>query len=73
MKIPNPNESECVARVVYPPPNADHKGSVLRFFAENVKIYFIRHYAVKLIPLRKGGIRGLCFSRGYLQLPSPLY
>jgi len=26
--------------VVYPPPNNGHKGLALRFFAENVKIYF---------------------------------
>ena len=47
----NPNESECVARVVYPPPKADHKG--LRrelsrtigatIFAKNVKILFARY------------------------------
>ena len=24
---------------------------------------------IKLIPLRKGGVRGLCFSRGYFTTP----
>ena len=38
---PNPNESESVARVVYPPPLADHKGSALHFFAKNVKIFLL--------------------------------
>jgi len=40
--IPNPNESESVERVVYPPPLADHKGSALHFFAKNVKIFLLR-------------------------------
>jgi len=37
----NPTESETVARVVYPPPLADHKGSALLFFAKNVKIFLL--------------------------------
>jgi len=28
--------------------HADHKGSALRFFAENVKIYFERYYTINL-------------------------
>ena len=40
-QFPNPNESESVARVVYPPPLADHKGSALHFFAKNVKIFLL--------------------------------
>ena len=38
----NPNKSECVERVVYPPPLADHKGSALHFFAKIVKIFLLR-------------------------------
>ena len=46
--MPNLNESEAVARVVYPPPLADHKGlrrersverSALHLFDKNVKIF----------------------------------
>jgi len=48
MKIPNPNESESVARVVYPPPLADRKGSALHFFAKNVKIFLLSTYTIKL-------------------------
>jgi len=39
-EIPNPNKSECVARVVYPPPLADHKGSALHFLLKWSK-YFL--------------------------------
>ena len=42
--LPNPNESESVARMVYPPPKSDHKGSALQFFAKNVKMFFVSTY-----------------------------
>ena len=32
---------DAISHRVYPPPNADHKGSALRFLS---KIYFVRHY-----------------------------
>ena len=37
--VPNPNESESVAQVVYPQSLADHKGSALHLFDKNVKIF----------------------------------
>ena len=37
---PNPNESESVARVVYPPPLADHKGSALHFLLIMSKYFY---------------------------------
>ena len=36
----NPNKSECVARVVYPPPLADHKGSALHFLLKLSKYLY---------------------------------
>src|SRR3989304_7063748 len=33
--------------------------------------YKLAPFLNELIPLRKGGIRGLCFSRGYFTTPKP--
>ena len=55
MKIPNPNESESVARVVYPPLDANHNGSALHLFAKLVLVktgkcqnILLRNYTIKL-------------------------
>lgn len=48
IKIPNPNESGCVVRVVYPQPKCRTQGIGATIFDKNIKIYFVS-YSLKIV------------------------
>ena len=81
MGSPSPNESGSVVRVVYPPPNADHKGSALHFLLyltgkEPLSFYFMGTISALLFRARPSSVSlgaiGLLYPKPMIEIRDSL-